>query len=64
MTTKGPETMHQTTITTKAASGNGDIGGYAVRCSCGDYATWSLEIMAKQYAHDHVAYMTAKEAKA
>lgn len=51
---------HLTTITPKAASGNGDLDGFTVTCSCGDRASWSIESMARGYARDHVAYMEAK----
>ena len=50
-------TTHQTTIETKDASGNGDIDGFKVTCSCGDVAYWSLQTMADSYANSHVAYM-------
>lgn len=49
--------FHRTTIRPKPSTGHGDIGGYAVLCSCGDYATWSLLSMADHYAQAHPAYM-------
>lgn len=48
---------HSTTITPKPASGNGDLDGFQVRCSCGEVASFSFLSMTQKHAADHVAYM-------
>ena len=53
-------TMHTTTISIKSATGNGDLDGFTVQCSCGDHASWSIESLAYKYAADHVSYMAKK----
>lgn len=49
-------TAYTATITPKAATGNGDLDDFAVTCTCGDSATWSLPTMAEQYAAAHEAW--------
>jgi len=44
------------TITPKPATGNGDLDGFAVTCTCGNVNTWSLRGMAESDARDHEAW--------
>ncbi len=55
-----------TTITPKPATGNGDISGFKVACTCGLTFTNSLELSAKMEAADHIAWhdKQAKNGKA
>lgn len=50
------------TITPKPATGNGDIDGFSITCTCGNVAGLSLKTMATQYAADHEAWHARKDA--
>ena len=51
---------HTTTITQKSATGNGDLDGFAVECTCGERASFSILSLTQQHAAGHVAYMAKK----
>lgn len=48
---------HTTTITAKSATGNGDLDGFTVECTCGERASFSILGMTQKHAADHIAYM-------
>jgi len=45
-----------TTITPKPATGNGDISGFKVTCTCGFTFTNSLALSAQMEAAEHLAW--------
>ncbi len=55
---------HIATISHRAASGNGDISGKQIACSCGFIATTSLVLCgdAERIAYEHLAYMAKHDA--
>lgn len=44
------------TIEPRPATGNGDIDGFTIRCSCGDVASSSLRVLADEYRRGHLAW--------
>lgn len=50
----------KTKITPKPSTGNGDLDGFQVECTCGFYFTTMFEITAKTDAALHVQYMANK----
>lgn len=58
-------TEHKITITPEKASGPGALDGFGVHCSkCGRLFGSSSEILAGEWAREHVEFMAAKEARA
>lgn len=55
-------TAHTATIITKAATGNGDLDGFAVTCTCGDVSTWSLPTLAASHKASHEAWHARQSA--
>jgi len=49
-------------IAPKPATGNGDIDGFSVSCTCGNVNTWSPRTMAESDAREHEAWHARKDA--
>lgn len=60
------KTEHKITITPEKASGPGALDGFGVHCSACNCRLFgsSSEILANEWAREHVEFMAAKEARA
>jgi hypothetical protein len=49
-------------ITEHPATEAGALDGYAVSCSCGERASFSIRSMTEKHGRDHLAYFARKDA--